>query len=267
MSMMTQLLKDSLAAQWLEQNLPTNRRLNPRAMAKPERAILQNQWRLTGDTIKFDRTGHLIDGQHRLRAVIKTGKSIKALVVWGVTPEAFDSIDRNAVRSNGAILGMRGEKNANNLASALRMLFCYRCGAMRELLNVNAVVTPQDLEDLLEQEGGIRESIRVGMQTKDFMPPAAGGFLHYIFSRQSQGEANQFFDKLNTGVMLTKEDILYRLRERLIKMRATGIGFRSHHKEKIVVLGTCINAWNILRTNSRRRSFVYDTRDEFPEAV
>ena len=39
----------------------------------------QNSWTLTSDAIAFDEDGNLIQGQHRLNAVVKTGL---AQVFW-----------------------------------------------------------------------------------------------------------------------------------------------------------------------------------------
>jgi len=255
-----------LAKEWLTRNLPTNRRLSDRSVLQLEHAITKGQWRVTGDSIKFDANDALIDGQHRLRAVIRAGRPIESRVVWGVSSDSFDAIDRGRIRTPAAILGIRGEKNTAHLAAALRILYCYRAGAMHEMYQAKDIVTPQDLEDLLEKEGGMRESVRAGMRAKDILSPGSAAFLHYIFSQQDQGLCKVFFDRLVDGEELKKTDTLYKLRDKLIKLRMKS-DYRSAYAEKFIILGMCINAWNILRGGTNRRAFIYDPENEFPEAL
>ena len=46
-------------------------------------------WKLNGKVIIFDSEGTLRNGQHRLTAVIQSGKPLTSLVVRGVSLEAF----------------------------------------------------------------------------------------------------------------------------------------------------------------------------------
>ena len=46
-------------------------------------------WKLNGKSIIFDETGQLRNGQHRLSAVVASGKSLTTLVVRGVKISAF----------------------------------------------------------------------------------------------------------------------------------------------------------------------------------
>lgn len=48
-----------------------------------------NQWRLTGDTIKFTQSGALGDGQNRLFACVKSNKSFRSHIVFGIADDVF----------------------------------------------------------------------------------------------------------------------------------------------------------------------------------
>ena len=54
-------------------------------------------WRLNGKTITFDSNGRLLGGQHRLHAVVKSGKSLTTLVVRGLDPEILETKPENNV--------------------------------------------------------------------------------------------------------------------------------------------------------------------------
>lgn len=47
----------------------------------------EGKWRLNGKTICFDSTGRLLNGQHRLSAVVRSGVPLTTVVVRGLDPE------------------------------------------------------------------------------------------------------------------------------------------------------------------------------------
>lgn len=56
-------------------------------------------WIFCGDCIRFDKNGKLIDGQHRLRAIIKSKTAQKFVVVQGLEPESALVMDIGHKRS------------------------------------------------------------------------------------------------------------------------------------------------------------------------
>ena len=81
-----------------------NRRMKQAKVRKFLLAMKNGQWRATNQGIAFDEKGNLIDGQHRLKALLKYGEfknpddlsqtSLKMLVVGGIPPETKDVIDK-----------------------------------------------------------------------------------------------------------------------------------------------------------------------------
>lgn len=113
-----------IAMQWLEKNTK-NRCLKPRQVDVLAKEIQEGRWCLNALPIIFAQTGELIDGQHRLHAVIKTGIPIETLVVFGVDdPDAFKTIDTNHLnRSTSQLLDIMGKKkNAIQLAAIAKRL-------------------------------------------------------------------------------------------------------------------------------------------------
>jgi hypothetical protein len=77
-----------------------NRRVNYSAVAKYVRQINAGLWRCTHQGVAFTREGVLIDGQHRLLAVVKTGKTVRMIVFTDEPIENFAFIDCGRNRSN-----------------------------------------------------------------------------------------------------------------------------------------------------------------------
>src|SRR6185369_8200893 len=55
----------------------------------------------TGETIKFSRSGKLIDGQHRLLAIVKSGKSFKFTIAEDLEDNVFHVLDTGKTRNAG----------------------------------------------------------------------------------------------------------------------------------------------------------------------
>src|SRR5688572_25165711 len=78
-----------------------NRNVSKGLVQAYARDMLSEDWRFTGEAIKFDVTGKLIDGQHRLLACVKAGVNFRSLVLRGLEPEAQEVLDSGRVRTAG----------------------------------------------------------------------------------------------------------------------------------------------------------------------
>lgn len=113
-----------LASAWLKLNRQ-NRPLARGTVRNYADEIRAGHWMLNGEAIKFDWNGHLVDGQHRLGAIVMAEMPIATLVIRGLDPEAFKTIDTGKVRSSADVLALRGIKYAGELATAYRLLYRY----------------------------------------------------------------------------------------------------------------------------------------------
>lgn len=81
-----------IARTWLD-TMARNRSPKRAVVARYAEDIRAGRWRLTHQGPAFDADGRLIDGQHRLLAVIAAGTSVRMLVTWGVDARGMDGID------------------------------------------------------------------------------------------------------------------------------------------------------------------------------
>src|SRR4051812_13609663 len=81
-----------LAEEWLDHN-DNNRSIRDRKVAAFKRDLLAGNWRNIGDPIRFDTNGKLVDGQHRLMALIHANQeaaeqiTMPLLVIRNVLPQ------------------------------------------------------------------------------------------------------------------------------------------------------------------------------------
>ncbi|MGZ0147166.1 hypothetical protein ACXJJ3_08850 [Kribbella sp. WER1] len=109
-----------LAAEFLRCHV-RNRPVKDRVVAAYMRDMLASRWQLTGEPVKFNIKGELDDGQHRLKAVVRSGCTVRMLVVWNVPVGAQEVMDSGIKRSVNDQLAMRGTKNASVVSAAVRL--------------------------------------------------------------------------------------------------------------------------------------------------
>lgn len=98
-----------IAAEWLKRNL-TNRDVKPSKLKEYVRDMLAGAWRLTHQGIAFDRTGSLVDGQHRLLAICEAGVGVTMYVATGLDPQDRALVDIGAKRSPNDALVLSGRR-------------------------------------------------------------------------------------------------------------------------------------------------------------
>lgn len=234
--MATEMRKENItpskAAEYLKANR-SNRPVNRKHVERLARAISNGEWLINGESIKWN-CSDLIDGQHRLLAVIMANKPIETYVVRGLQDAAFDSLDQGKSRSLGDILARSGVKHYSTVASAVKWL----AWLSRENNQTNA-----ELHDFVEKNPAIHDSVQFITEFRD-LKFSRGMFsaLHFSFSLKDADLANQFMSYVLGGERLTKEMAEYKLRQLLISDAKSS---RQYHSSDIVSL--VIKTWNYVR--------------------
>lgn len=87
-----------LAKKWLAAN-KDNRHARPSHINNLAREIKNGKWTLTHQGIAFSSAGRLIDGQHRLEAIIASGEPVFMAVFIGLDDNMFGALDRGIRRT------------------------------------------------------------------------------------------------------------------------------------------------------------------------
>lgn len=218
-----------------------NRAINKRHVDSLAREMQNGRWKINGDTICLNGS-KLIDGQHRLHAVVQSGVTIKSLVVEDLPSDVFDTKDVGKRRSAGDTLSVLGKRNANRLAAALVMVDKYMTGRADR----NVQYSNTEVELLLGKYPDLEDHIVTSISGRMLLTPAVLDSCFYIFSRIDRDLANDFVNSVMRGVGLIEGTAWYVLRERLIN--------NSLSKAKLpksYMMALCIKAWNFQRVNKR----------------
>lgn len=147
------LVYPALAQKWLDtQN--RNRNIQRTACSGYRADMIAGRWQYTGDPIRFDWDGHLIDGQNRLEALAGIDDpdfTLKFLVIRGLPPQTQLVMDQGARRTAGQQLQLYGITSSSNMGSGIRMLLRWERGLLLNKGETTKVVTTTQIVEWAEQ--------------------------------------------------------------------------------------------------------------------
>ncbi len=256
-----------IAEKMLFQN-PNNRDLRGRWVDTLTQHMNNGAWREgTGEAIQFDRKGNLINGQHRLHAIIKSGKTFPFLIVSELGLDVMRVLDNIYGRNVNCYLEMRGEQNVPSLSSALKILWMYKND---RLTGYGDTIAPSNeiLGDLLDANPGLCDSVELGLafRGQDFRCDTFLMFLHYVGSEKHPEKADEFIQKLSTGAGLEVGSPIYVLREYLMKERNSAKRITVKHRRALIT-----KAWNAHLKGEKMNQLNWrskgKTKDRFPSIM
>jgi hypothetical protein len=95
----------AMAADWLKMNT-NNRPLDQKRVQAFADDIRLGRWQTTHQGIALSKDGRLLDGQHRLSAIVVAQRSVQMMVFHGVDPRTFTVMDRGKPRTLRDVTGI-----------------------------------------------------------------------------------------------------------------------------------------------------------------
>ncbi|MGO1069753.1 hypothetical protein [Lysobacter sp. CA199] len=254
----------AVASAWLRRN-DANRKLRQRAVKQYAHDIRRGAWKMTGETIKFSATGRLLDGQHRLAAIVESGTTLEMGVTTGLDNGVFDVIDTGRSRTGVDVLVIEGVglRESATVAAALPLIINYQLGL--DPHSRSRYSNQELIEVWSAQEAVQRSSQFIAKLPRRVMPitHSKALFLHWAFCQRDVAAADEFIERLFTGERLGRNEPLYQLRQRLLYLKIEGQTISD-----AVLLHACIKTWNATRLGRMYSTWppVFPRSDEdFPE--
>ena len=176
-----QWVTKELADEWLRKN-KINRKKRDHLCETYARNMRNDQWYATGAAIEFcefegDVEGILVNGQHRLTAISKTGIPIWSNVVRGLSYEARLYMDMGFNRTNADDLGYDGTTHQTYAhAAAARLVFAAKHG----LRFMSQRVSRPELIDICRRHPQLDESVRLAYRGPKGIRPQILAGIHYV---------------------------------------------------------------------------------------
>lgn len=245
-----------ISEQWMARNI-RNRKLKKATARRLAAALARSEWKFTGETIKFDRHGNLLDGQHRLEACIESGVSFVALVVWDLDPDVFVILDSGDSRKPADVLHIDGNEEAGVKAAITRW---HRFYVENKTLNVEGSKHPSR-QQIIDYYHGHKEAMdwavtngcSIWKRPPRLLSKAEWCFLFLVFGELDREDAYLFLQALSEGTGLKEDDPIYQLRQKLIE----NVSSRHRKMEMSSKMALCIKAWNLYRRGKTVKNLVW----------
>lgn len=236
----------AMAVQWLTLVIDLNRNVNDRRVQALSLDMQAGRWLVTHQGIAFSVEGRLIDGQHRMHAVVRAGIPVEMMVNVNCDPATFKVIDVGIVRTSGHILHMAAIKNATGMAAAVTLEYIYA----NDLTNGGGSIASLTKTMILEEaqtNPGLSASLDFCTAFKSdwigLLPASQVAFVHHRAKRTATRDlADEFVEGLATGIGLQRGDPRLALRNRLFKIARDPL-IRTTAFVKVLFLIKVWNAW------------------------
>lgn len=238
-----------VAARWLERNYQ-NRNLFKAEVDRYARDMAAGRWHLDGSPIRIATDGSLLDGQHRLNAIIKADVTLPMLVVRNVDPDAQSAMDTGRRRSAADALAMAGHKHYVLAAATARILLEVEAGKIGATGTGRLEVSHGEVIDCIDQNPDISDAcafVSPFVRRLDCAPSMVA-YTYLIMRRISAQDAAAFWVGMSDKVGLREGDPVLALSERLAEARR-----RRERLPRPAVLSMIYRAWNARRDGKSLR--------------
>lgn len=240
-----------------------NRAVNQGHVAWLAKQMKDGSWKLNGESIIVGSNHALLDGRHRLHAVIQSGVTIRTLLIRGVDPLLFHTIDTGKQRGVADILTIAGFKHSKVQATVARMLFRLRekpDSIFHSDSGRGEKVTGAEAIEVLDRHPRVAQIAHEASRYARLGRPSLLVFVRYLTMLIDEEKSDSFFTALEKGEDLKVGHPAHTLRERLANARAVP----SMQLTETAFAALVIKAWNSYYRGGRLSTLKYCKSDPFP---
>lgn len=175
------------------------------------RDMKNRKWELSSATIAFDTDGDLMDGKHRILAVLQSNTAIDVIAVLGLKRNRImETIDRGRPRTvAGALQAVDGEKHANVVAAiANRIAYLVEGDTVRLTTGLARYIIKLYREEI----NSILENMIIVRYLT--LTPVLAAFV--IGAKVDMEKTIEFENKYFLGEGLVRDEPAYKLRNHLL---------------------------------------------------
>lgn len=256
-------ISPSKAATLLKGNT-SNRSIRPGVVKKYARDMKSGNWLESGDPIRLNGDGTLLDGQHRLSAIIESGVTQKVVVIRGLKKESMLAMDTGAKRSFADVLRLEGYKNVTAIAASVRWCVCFEDDRRDPK---SAGVTHSEMMAWLVANPGIdAATVAAIASTNPILVRARTPMAALRYYAAKQHDWDLFSARLASGTGLEEGDPIHTLR-RFIENSAIA----TRRPDARVIHAVTVKAWNAYMEGAKIASLRFTVGgakpEEFPTIV
>lgn len=236
----------AMAEEWLKRNVANIRNSKEPSIGEYAEAMRKGQWDFNGAPICYDKDGNLIDGQNRLMACVLANTPFTTSVAYGVVSAV--NIDMGRKRTLAELLASLGFTSQAQVSAVVNGIHNYRAKggtSFNQVGHGEKVLTKKDaLAFAEENRDRLTHSVSSTKKTKAvFGKQGYHATMHFLFSEiAGTAIADEFYDKLTSGIGLTSTSPILHLRNRLIS-HAVNKNEKMTDSAYAGIIIKCWNAW------------------------
>lgn len=209
-----------MARQWLERNIG-NRPKYLSHVKKLETAIRAGKWKMTGDAIRFSETGKMIDGQHRLQAILDSGMSVPCVVMRELGDDIFDVIDSGKMRGKSDILHIEyglPVETCGILSTCASIAIDYE----KEQYGFGCKADKSEISVFIDANTSIIGAAEYAqmLPRQSPVPRSMAAFFYFHASVKDQDAAQRFLERFMVGAVNGADDNLLHMRNLCLNAKA-----------------------------------------------
>jgi len=245
-----EVIDPQTAQKYLEQNT-ANRPLRARHVHALAADMAEGRWKFTPDPIAFRHDGVLMNGQHRLSAVLVANKNsphpiaVPMAVSRGLQEESWAYLDRGIKRNTADEFSRNGIKNAPQVSSSTRLLWRYE----NNLWSNDARVSDEELfEYLNEKHPTLPQALSYGKRLAEetAMTPTSGTVCLYLSRKADLSgvglDHEEWENQVIHGLGFSSQNApALRLRRQLANRRTNNI--KTNPKTYMALYAKAFRAW------------------------
>ena len=262
------LVTPALANEYLQANVK-NRRVKEPVVLRYAQEMKKGNWKEdTAEVIKISKSGIVLDGQHRLLAVVKSNIPIYFHIAFDVEDAVFDVLDTGSPRNASDIFKIQGIKNDSTAPSTIAFWHALFNDGLVHGMQKNRRLT--NAEILIEynkrpntwQTIMTRANVWYHAFSKVLSPSFIGGF-YAVIKEMRPDVSDSFMSQLCSGMDIENNAIAL-LRQKLISDK---ISMRKMSPN--IKLALVIKTWNyFIQGNTKVKILKYcPENDEYPKLV
>jgi hypothetical protein len=244
------LMTPEVATKWLAQSSVRNRSRRGYVSDAYGRDMAEGRWKFNGETVVRDRDGNLLQGQHRLEAVTKSGTAVLLLLVEGVEPDVMDTFDTGLPRYYFDMLRVAGYSYPTSISSITRGMWRWDRGHLTLVPSGGSEKASRaELDDYLrEHQDAVQAASAYAERLRIMVPLPASvlGTATIILNRLDTAQAAEFFNKLAYGDELKPDNPILVFRNQLTRLRSGAA--HTVDERRALLFGT----WNYWRSGEKR---------------
>lgn len=247
-----------MAVEILELN-KINRPLRQETVNRIARQIAAGKWRYNGETIKITHTLDVLDGQHRLWAIIEAKRAVETLVAFGIDREAFETIDTlRANRTLGDTIALEGQLQYRNyVGQALAWLIRYERGTVEKFRAPSNRIENADVKEAFRANPNIVHAVQQGVKVRKLVNASLVAVFYYVLANQNTALADQMIEILRDPSKTKVANPFYLLRHYLVNERT--------HKDPVKVLALMVKAANAAYAGKELTALEWRPQGKNPE--